>query len=135
MFVCLFVSLFVCLCVRGGLSQKPLRGFFRNLARSWGVVKSVRNVARPVFWDFCPFSRKLLICAKKIHFWQFLRLCRKSVPRIFLKFCQNVLKKIVLKDRTVVSPGKILYFWDFRWSYIQKLTSTTQNFDFFRNFL
>ena len=39
-------------------------------------------------------------------------------------------KKIVLNDRTVVSPGKMRYFWDFGWSYLQKLTSTTQNFHF-----
>ena len=44
--------------------------------------------------------------------------------------CAN---KIVLKDRTVVSPGKIRYFWDFGWSYIQKLTSTTHNFHNFWN--
>ena len=48
-------------------------------------VKNVRNVARPLFRDFGPFFRKPLICAKKIHFWQFLGLCGKSVPRIFLK--------------------------------------------------
>ena len=41
--------------------------------------------------------------------------------------CAN---KIVLYDRTVVSPGKMRYFWDFGWSYLQKLTSTTQNFHF-----
>ena len=35
-------------------------------------VKNVRNVARSLFSDFCPFSRKPLIYAKKSHFWPFL---------------------------------------------------------------
>ena len=51
-------------------------------------VKNVRNVVRAFFLGFCLFSRKPLIYAKKYifgHFWQFLGLCGKSVPRTFLK--------------------------------------------------
>ena len=55
------------------------------------------------------------------------RTLTSSPCKIGLKF-DKMCKKIVLKVRTVVSPGKIRYFWDFGWSYIQKLTSTTQNF-------
>ena len=42
------------------------------------------------FWPV--FSKTAHLCEKK-HFWQFLGLCGKSVPGIFLKFLQNVPEK------------------------------------------
>ena len=130
MFVCLFVCVFVCLWVTDYLRNRSED--FPKLGTKLGV-KNVRNVARPLFWDFFPFSWKTLICANKntffsifASFWDFAETPFRGFFLNLAKMCQ----KIVLKDRTVVSPGKIRYFWDFGWSYIQRLTSTTKNFHF-----
>ena len=69
-------------------------------------VKNVRNVAQPLFQVFARFLENRSFVRKKKP-WQFLGLCRKSVPRIFLKFCLNVLTNSS-KDGTAVSPWK----WD-----------------------
>ena len=107
-------------CVSHGLSQKPLQGFFRNLARFGGKICKKRSTA--AFLRFLlVFSKNAHLCEKK-HFWQFLRLCGKSVPRIFLKLCQNVSKNSSFRlEKFYISEilGEVIY---------KQLTSTTQIF-------
>ena len=93
------------------ISETAPRIFPKLGTKLW--AKNVRNVARLLFSNFCPFSRKPLIYAKKSHFWQFLGLCRKSVPRIFLKFCQNVPKKFqkIGQSRFAWENFIFLRFW------------------------
>ena len=102
---------------------------FPKLGTKLGV-KNVRNVARPFFRFLPVFPKTDLLCDKKPllaivgSFWNVAENPFRGFSLNFSRMCQ----KILLKDRTVVSPGKIRYFWDFGWSYIQKLTSTTQIF-------
>ena len=65
-------------------------------------VKNLRIVTRPLFLIYALFSRKPLICVKNIDVRAkfdvisgFLGLRGKTVPTIFLKFCQNVPKNIL----------------------------------------
>ena len=90
-------------------------------------VKNVRNVARPLFLRFWPVLAKAAdLCEKKpflaifASFWDF-------AENPFRGFSWNFARmywKIVLKDRTVVSPGRIRYFWDFGWSYTKYTKSS-----------
>ena len=55
------------------------------------------------------FSKTAHLCEKNTFlsiFGSFFGLCGKSVPRIFSLNFARMCQKIVLKDRTVVSPGK-----------------------------
>ena len=85
---------------------------FPKLGTKLGV-KIVRNIAWSFFEIFARFLENRSFVRKKYifcHFLQFLGLCEKSVPRIFLKIVLKCANKIVLKDRIVVSPGKVRYF-------------------------
>ena len=80
------------------------------------------------------FLRFLSVFSKTAHLCEFLPFSpvfgtlRKISSEDFSYILLKCARKILLKDSTVVSPGKIWYFWDFGWSYIQKFTSTTQIF-------
>ena len=68
--------------------------YLRNAPRIFpklGTKLKCKKRSTPAFFRFLPvFSKKHSFMRKKAifcHFWQFLGLCGKSVPRIFLKSC------------------------------------------------
>ena len=102
----------MCVCVSRIISETaPM--IFPKLGTKLGV-KNVRNVARQLVLDFCPFfSQKNAHLCEKSRFGQFLAVfgaLRKIRSEHFPLTLPEYAKKIVLKDRIVVSPGKIRYF-------------------------
>ena len=112
-----------------------LRNRSKDFSETWYEVggKKIKKCSTDAFLRFLPvFSKTAHLCEKNTFlaifasFWDFAENPFRGFFLNFAKMCQ----KIILKDRTVVSPGKIRYFRDFGWICIPKLTSMTQNFHF-----
>jgi hypothetical protein len=128
------VCVCVCLCA--------ITDYLRNRSNNFSEtcmkfgVKNVRNIARPLFWDFCPFFRKPLICANKRQ-WPFFAVFWDLVKNPFREFILNfpkMLPKVVLRDRTAVSPKKKQFFLR-KWVKLWPKTGVSDpSFSFWQNF-